>query len=121
MPIEEANTTISFRLPPALHEEVVRLADASGVTKHQLARTLLVRALESDETQDSIAELSGIEDAFHGLQASVLDVRLAIGRGIGAILQEVSPTRSKEEIRRWVFERIITPSKRADSGGEELK
>ena len=57
MSADDANTTISFRLPTALHDEVVRLAEASGITKHQLARTLIVRALESGERPSSEIDL----------------------------------------------------------------
>lgn len=110
MPIDDTNTTISFRLPPAFHDEIVQLAEASGVTKHQLARTLIVRALESKERSVTDTDLSTVEDAFQSLQATLADFRVALGRGVGAILQDVNPNRDREEIRRWIFERIITPS-----------
>jgi hypothetical protein len=121
MPVDDTNTTISFRLPAALHDEVIRLADASGVTKHQLARTLIVRALESADRSTSDTDLSGVDDAFELIQATLVDLRVALGRGIGAILQDVSPTRDRNEIRKWVFERIITPSipPHSEGGGRD--
>lgn len=122
MPTDDAtNTTVSFRLPPSVHDELVRVAEASSTTKHQLARTLLVRALEANGKADEWVDVSaGFDQAFQELQSSIADLRLAFGRGIGAILQDVSPTRDREEIRRWVFDRIVTPTPKpdADQGGD---
>ena len=55
------NTTVSFRLTPALHDELLKQAEAARTTKHQLARTLVVRALSSGEQASPTADLSGID------------------------------------------------------------
>jgi len=113
---DDDNTTVSFRLlPPALHEELLRRAEAAGTTKHQLARTLVARALSSGEPASG-SDLFGIEDAFQAIQLNLVDLRMALGRGIGAILQQVATDMDKEQIRTWVFERIISATKPANQG-----
>ncbi len=116
MPAEESNTTVSFRLPQDRHDEIVRLAAEAGITKHQLARTLVVRALDSGEGGDPIVDLSAFEEAFKSVFGEFRDLRIALGRSVAAILQDVAPSRDKEEIRKWVFARII--SKTDGKGGE---
>lgn len=116
MAADELNTTISFRLPPAEHAELMRLAEAAGTTKHQFARTLVVQGLSVGGHEQGQTDLPRIEDGFGALQHNLGEFRVALGRGIAAILQHVAKDRSKEEIRRWVFERIISP---VDSSGTE--
>jgi hypothetical protein len=60
-------------------------------------------------------------EGFEQLLFSVNDLRLALGRAVGAILQDVAPARNKDEIRRWVFDRIVTPSQRPDGEEQESK
>jgi len=109
---DATNTTVTFRLPDELHEQLLRRAEASELNKHKMARQLVIDALSESKTEVEPAELDvdGVQDAFESVHDSLADLRTALGRGIGAILQDLSPTRSKEEIRKWVFERIITPS-----------
>lgn len=116
MATDESNTTISFRLPQAEHDKLARQADEAGITKHQLARTLLVKVLLGEVTEDSAVDLPALEDAFVTMNTNFTDLRMALGRGIGAILQHVAPDMDKEQIRRWVFERIISHASKPVDG-----
>lgn len=116
MATDESNTTISFRLPQAEHDKLARQADEAGITKHQLARTLLVKVLLGEATEDSAVDLPALEEAFLTMNTNFTDLRMALGRGIGAILQHVAPDMDKEQIRRWVFERIISHSSKPVDG-----
>lgn len=121
MASEEQNTTVSFRLPEAAHTALLRNAETAGTTKHQLARTLLIVALNRTEPareQTAAApDLESIEEACQAVQTNLTDLRMALGRGVGAILQHVAPGMNKEDIRRWVFERIVSSGTRAGEGG----
>ena len=79
MPVDEVNTTISFRLPAELHDELARIADASGTTKHQLARTLIVRALDAGQPHGDLSAESDLDETFRTLIGSLGELRLALG------------------------------------------
>jgi hypothetical protein len=97
--MENENTSITFRLPPELHEQVVQQAKLAGVSKHAFARTLVVRAMDTGEQRDMAAAIGAFEDAMNAL-------RQAVARGVGAILQNVSDL-SEQEIRDWIFNRML--------------
>jgi hypothetical protein len=120
------NTTVSVRLPLPVYEEVLRLAEKRGKTKGQIALELVLASLESyghernDDPMDiGEVDIEGVEEAFESLRVSVADLRVALGRGVAAIPQDVTPNRSKEEIKKWVFDRIITPSKTTSPEGDD--
>src|SRR2546423_4754683 len=118
MPNEKDNT-VSFRLPQEVHDKLVQLATASDVSKHHAARMLVTRSLQLASCEDEADSLAGVEDAFAAVLANLTHLRMGVGRGIGFILQHVAPDMDKQQIRRWVFEKIITSSPRQnDAGGE---
>lgn len=102
--METESNSITFRLPPELHERLVVQAKHSGITKHALARTIVVRDLEFTKEAELISNLTAIEDEVNAL-------RQALGRGVGAILQNVTEL-EEQAIRDWVSERLLGSQQR---------
>lgn len=102
---EEPNNTISFRLSDKGHKRLVEYAEQAGLTKHQAAKALLVRALDSDMEQQLIDCLTRVDDASTGL-------RTAMCRGVACILANVTRL-SQREIDDWVrtqmLGRVVSP------------
>jgi len=111
MPLfEEDNTTISFRTSPEIHGRLLEIAAASGTTKHQAAKVLLAVALGSQGHEEVMATLGTIINSLESMKG-------ALGRGIGAVLLNVTDY-SDDEIKKWVFEIMLRPTEGQDGGGE---
>jgi hypothetical protein len=98
--MSDDNLTISFRLSAEVHALLVEEASDAGVTKHQAARILVVRALQKHDQE-------GLTEIAKEVLRSMAALRLSVARGSAAILGYVSPLDQKA-IKRFVDERMLS-------------
>ena len=115
MTADDKNTTVTFRLPAELHDVLVRQAIDAGTSKHLLARMLVMRTLTDPDIAETGVHHVDIADSNAQINANIIGLRYALGRGVAAILEQVAPQMNKEKVRKWVFERIITLDDSRDS------
>jgi len=101
---------VTFRLPKELNKQLAARAERSGITKHALARSFVVRELDSTYIREMITNLAAIEDEITALRRSV-------ARGIEAILQNVTEL-DEQAIREWVNQKLLG---RIDSSAEVVE
>src|SRR5438309_1619703 len=97
--METEGNTITFRLPPETHRRLILQAEQAGISKHALARTLVIRAFDAADLTELTTMLAAVEN-----ELTVL--RTALGRGVEAILQNVTDL-EEDAIREWITKRIL--------------
>lgn len=112
---DEPNNTISFRLSDKGHKRLAEYAEQAGLTKHQAAKALLVRALDSAMEEELLGCLNRIDSAATNL-------RTAMGRGVACILANVTQL-SQREIDDWVRNQMLarTAPPKAQEPSEDAK